>query len=163
MSKHYSHDDAPGQVRCCPAGGLRLGSKTTLSRRSFLKGVGFTTLGTLGWKNVSWKSLSAEVRAFPEETLTEFRANLRVKPILIYDTPGRAHQTSWRAWGGIQTQREAEEEMARIRGELSALKKKADFPLEFLPVSGAKSSAEIDRLKEELAAADVVIVYAAGG
>ncbi|MBC7349098.1 MAG: sugar isomerase [Candidatus Aminicenantes bacterium] len=82
---------------------------------------------------------------------------------MVYDTPTRAHQTSWRAWGGIQTPGEAEEEMARIRGELSALKKKADFPLEFLPVSGARSSAEIQRLKEELAAADVIIVYAAGG
>jgi hypothetical protein len=163
MSKHHEHDSSGGQAWCCPQGGFSFGAKSALSRRSFLKGVGYTTLGTLGLKNVSWKSLSAGVPAFAEEPLAEFRTPLRVKPVLLYETPTRAYQTSWRAWGGIQTQAEAEEEMARIRGELSALKKKADFPLEFLPVSGAKSSAEIDRLKEELAAADVIIVYAAGG
>ncbi|MGQ9800641.1 MAG: sugar isomerase [Candidatus Saccharicenans sp.] len=163
MGKYQKPDDKPGQVWCCPASRLNSGAKSALSRRSFLKGVGFTTLGTLGLKNVSWKSLATEASAFPEEQLAEFRTALKVKPLLIYDTPARAPQTSWRAWGGIQTQREAEEEMARIRGELVDLSQKADFPVEFRPVSGVKSAAEIDRLKEELAAADVTIVYAAGG
>jgi len=163
MRKPHNPDHTPGPAWCCPQGGLRLGPKTTLSRRSFLESIGYTTLGTLGLKNVSWKSLSAGVTPFPEEHLAEFRTALKVMPILSYDTPTRAHQTSWRAWGGIQTQQEADEEMARIKSELSALKKKAEFPLEFLPLSGVKDSAEIDKLKEELAAADVVIVYAAGG
>ncbi|MGB9905787.1 MAG: sugar isomerase [Candidatus Saccharicenans sp.] len=160
MSQHDHHGYFPGQAWCCPAGGSSPSTKSTLSRRSFLKGVGFTTLGTLGLKNVSWKTLAATL---PIEPLADYRSPLRVKPILVYDIPVRAHQTSWRAWGGLQTQAQAEEELARIRGELSLLKKKADFPVEFLPVSGIKSAAEIDRLKEDLASADVIIVYAAGG
>jgi len=163
MGKPYKYEPVPGQSWCCPQAGLRQGFKTTLSRRSFLKGVGYTTLGTLGLKNVSWKNLSASVATFPEETLTDFRAALKVKPILIYDTPTRVHQTSWRAWGGIQTQWEAEEELARIKGELAALEKRADFPVEFLPVSGVRQAGEMNQVAGDLAAADVIIVYAAGG
>ncbi len=163
MGKPHNHEYAPGQDWCCPQAGQGLGFKTTLSRRSFLKGVGYTTLGTLGLKNVSWKSLSSGVITFPEETLANFRAALKVKPILIYDTPNRVHQTSWRAWGGIQTQREAEEELARIKRELAALGKKADFPIELLPVSGVRRAGELSQVAGDLAAADVVIVYAAGG
>jgi hypothetical protein len=163
MGRPYSYNPGPRKASCCPQTGLRPEFKTTLSRRSFLEGVGYITLGTLWLKNVSWKNLSASVATLPEEIRTDFRAALKVKPILIYDTPTRVHQTSWRAWGGIQTQREAEEELARIKGELEALGKKADFPVEFLPVSGVRQAGELSQAAGDLAAADVIIVYAAGG
>ncbi|MCX8161237.1 MAG: sugar isomerase [Candidatus Saccharicenans sp.] len=133
-----------------------------LSRRSFLQGVGLTTLGTLGLKNLSWAKLSAN-GATAGELKADPRLALKVKPVLVFSTPERAHQTSWRSWGGIQTMREAGEEVARISRELDGLKKKADFPVEFLPVSAVRAASELAQAKADLDQADAVIVYAAGG
>ena len=162
MSSWHEHDENSGHGWCCPGGGISLGTGGALSRRSFLKGVGFTTLGTLGLKNVSWAALSEKAGTAGELT-ADPRTALKVKPILVFSTPERAQQTSWLAWGGIQTMREAEEEMARIRGELAALKKKADFPVEFLPVSGVRAASELAQARADLDQADAIIVYAAGG
>lgn len=160
--RHDENNENSGHGWCCPGGGISLGTGGALSRRSFLKGVGFTTLGTLGLKNVSWAALSEKAGTAGELT-ADPRTALKVKPILVFSTPERAQQTSWRAWGGIQTMREAEEEMARIRGELAALKKKADFPVEFLPVSGVRAASELAQARADLDQADAIIVYAAGG
>ena len=160
--RHDENNENNGHGWCCPGGGISLGTGGALSRRSFLKGVGFTTLGTLGLKNVSWAALSEKAGTAGELT-ADPRTALKVKPILVFSTPERAQQTSWLAWGGIQTMREAEEEMARIRGELAALKKKADFPVEFLPVSGVRAASELAQARADLDQADAIIVYAAGG
>ena len=85
-----------------------------------------------------------------------------VKPILVYSTPKPRPQRSWRSWGGIQTEQDAEAELRRIRRELDKLGDEADFPLEFLPVAGIKGSGELSGLSD-LNKADVFIVYAAGG
>jgi hypothetical protein len=91
------------------------------------------------------------------------RKPLVVKPVLCYDTPTRRFQSSWRNWGGIQTQQDAEAEAARIRGELDKLQAAADFPLKFLPLAMGRDAAELAPAKQEIAAADVVLLYAAGG
>ncbi|MBE0535758.1 MAG: sugar isomerase [Phycisphaerae bacterium] len=85
-----------------------------------------------------------------------------VKPVLAYDLPQRRHQTSWRSWGGVQTEDDVAKEMARIRGELKTLEAEADFPVTFLPLAGVQRGADLDKISD-LAAADVYIVYAAGG
>ncbi|KPL14245.1 MAG: hypothetical protein AMS26_11480 [Bacteroides sp. SM23_62] len=85
-----------------------------------------------------------------------------VKPILVYSTPEYKHQSSWRSWGGIQTEKDADEEISRIRGELGKMKKEADFPLDFLPVAGIRSAGDIQEISD-LGSADVFLVYAAGG
>ncbi|MGB9836889.1 MAG: sugar isomerase [Candidatus Saccharicenans sp.] len=157
---HHNQDGPTGEVRCCPSAGWPVSPNLKFSRRTFLKGFGVTTLSAIGLNHLSWKTISAGISDSPPE---DFRRPLKVKPLLVYEIPTRVHQTSWRAWGGIQTQAEADEELGRIRRELAALKNRADFPVDFLPVSGVKTSAEIERLKEELATADVIIVYAAGG
>lgn len=162
MSGRHKHDENSGHGWCCPAGEMSRGAGGVLSRRSFLKGVGVTTLGTLGLKNISWASL-AEKAGTTGELTADPRVALKVKPVLVFSTPERAHQTSWRSWGGIQTLREAEEEMTRIQGELAALKKKADFPVEFLPVSGVRAASDLSEVKADLDQADAIIVYAAGG
>ena len=41
--------------------------------------------------------------------------------------------TSWRSWGGIQTQQDAEAEAARIRGELEKLPRPPTFPSRSCP------------------------------
>ena len=83
--------------------------------------------------------------------------------MLTYDTPTRRTQTSWRAWGGIQTQQDAEAEAARIRGELDKLRAAADFPLTILPLAMGRNAEELASAKEEIASADVAVLYAAGG
>jgi len=146
------------RLRCCPnmntpiAGG-------PLTRRTFLKGMGATAIGGIALGGLSWPVLSAvEV----EEEAGLQRLPLKVKPVLVYSTPSRKPQTSWRNWGGIQTQRDADEEIARIRGELDRLRSAADFPVNFLPVSGLRAAAELSSVSD-LASADALIVYAAGG
>jgi hypothetical protein len=89
------------------------------------------------------------------------RRPLKVKPVLSYEIPVRRHQTSWRSWGGIQTQADVAEETGRIRGELDKLRSTADFPVEFLPLSGVRKAADLSSVTD-LAGADVVLLYAAG-
>lgn len=145
---------------CCPSGNALGQGKRTLSRRSFLKGMGMTTLGTLALRDVSWPSLSARI---VEEPVTESRLPLLLKPLLVYSAPSRVHQTSWRAWGGIQTHQDADEEVARIQSELATLSRKADFALKFLPISSVREADELDNMAGDLAVSDAILVYAAGG
>lgn len=52
------------------------------------------------------------------EKSTNQRQALIVKPLFTYDIPIRRDQTSWRSWGGIQTEKDAAEEIIRIQDEL---------------------------------------------
>ncbi|RPI28809.1 MAG: hypothetical protein EHM61_03895, partial [Acidobacteria bacterium] len=135
-------------IGCCPQ----------VSRRGFLGGVGAVIGGTtLG--HLSWPVLAAGLG----QTASEGRSPLVVKPILVYEIPQRKTQTSWRSWGGIQTEDQALEEVKRIQGELKLLEQKADFPVQFLPVSQMKKSQELDQLEADLGKAHVIIAYGAGG
>ncbi len=147
------------QPHCCP-GGHTHGRKTSgPTRRDFLGGVGTAALSCAALSGLSWPALAAlrtGSRSAPA------RRPLRVKPVLVYSTPSRRPQRSWRSWGGIQTQEQANEEVARIEGELNALETAADFPVTFLPVSGIKGVEDVATIGD-LADADTLIVYAAGG
>jgi hypothetical protein len=121
--------------------------------------MGATAIGGIALGGLSWPSLS-DVGV--EEEVGLRRLPLKVKPVLVYSTPLRKPQTSWRNWGGIETQRDAEEEVARIRGELDKLRTGADFPVEFLPVSGVRSVNDVSSVTD-IASADTLLVYAAGG
>ena len=90
-------------------------------------------------------------------------ANLVVKPVLVYSIPKRRPQTSWRNWGGIETQQQADEEVARIQGELDKLQAAADFPVKFLPLAKIQSGGRTGRPWPTWPSADVMLVYAAGG
>jgi hypothetical protein len=108
---------------------------------------------------LSWSALSAAER---EREASPKRRPLVVKPILTYSTPQRQHQTSWRSWGGIQTEQDADQEVARISRELRELRAEADFPVEFLPVAKIRDGGNLSSISD-LAKADVFLVYAAGG
>ncbi len=86
---------------------------------------------------------------------------LKVQPVLTYALPQRREHTSWRSWGGIQTEPDVTAEKNRISAELAKLKAKADFALEILPL------AAVANVKDAAAAAqgdyDTMLVYAAGG
>ena len=70
-----------------------------ISRRDFLAGAG--VLGGMALSGLSWSALAAAPDA---ATAAPPRKPLVVKPVLSYDTPTRRPHTSWRNWGGIQTQ-----------------------------------------------------------
>ncbi len=89
------------------------------------------------------------------------RRALVVKPIFTFPLTERRPQTSWRNWGGIETPADVDQEAQRIRAELDQLSKKADFPLRFLPLTRLRTAAEFAAI-DDLAAADVLLVYAAG-
>jgi len=121
--------------------------------------VGGSTLSVVALSGLSWRVLAGS--NFREHTGI-IRQQLVVKPILIYSTPEYKYQRSWRAWGGIQTEQDADEEISRIKGELSKLQSEADFPHQFLPVTGIRRSGDVDGVSD-LASADVFLIYAAGG
>jgi hypothetical protein len=145
--------------RCCPCGHKTGPFESSLSRRDFLKGAGMTALGSVAAGGLTWPLLAG--RARPADEIYR-PAPLNVKPILVYEIPQRRPQTSWRSWGGIATEAEARAEASRIQGELAALSKKAEFPLEFLPVSSIRQAADVAVLRD-IADAQVLLVYAAGG
>ncbi|MRR35891.1 sugar isomerase [bacterium] len=86
---------------------------------------------------------------------------MRVQPVLTYDVPQPRKQTSWRNWGGIQTEAQAAAEKAWITEELARLKQRADFPVEILPVEAARTLEQADNLRKT--SYDAVLIYAAGG
>lgn len=86
---------------------------------------------------------------------------LRVQPVLTYDVPKRREATSWRNWGGVQTEQDALAEQTRITADLKKLQAQADFPLEILPLQAVKTLDQAQQLST--AARDTMLVYAAGG
>ena len=163
MSEHdqgHQHDHLPGpntQPHCCPCS--RGAEPTGVSRRGFLGGMGAATaLGSMALGGLSWSALAAEVPELPEAPK---RRPLVVKPVFLYDTYRPAPQTSWRAWGGIQTQKDVEQEVPRIKAELDALTQAADFPVRFLPIASVRNAGQLK--KEDVASADVILAYAANG
>ena len=151
------HEKFQMRSTCCPC--CQDHSSSDITRRGFLQGMGGAAALGVALTGLTWSEVSAAEKdneAGPE------RRPLVVKPILVYSTPKPRPQRSWRSWGGIQTEQDAEAELRRIRRELDKLGDEADFPLEFLPVAGIKGSGELSGLSD-LNKADVFIVYAAGG
>ncbi len=146
------------QPHCCPREDAFSSRHKTLTRRTFLKGMGATALGGMALSGLSWPLLA---RGETEDLVFQ-RVPLKVKPILVYSTPQRRPQTSWRAWGAIQTQEDASQEVARIQGELNDLRRKADFPVDFLPVARVRSAKELSGVSD-ISSSDTILVYPAGG
>jgi len=86
---------------------------------------------------------------------------LRLKPLLIYHLDQRREKTSWRGYGGLRTAAEVDQECGRITAELAALRAKARFPLEILPLSRVNSDA--DAAAQAGAPADAMLLFAASG
>jgi hypothetical protein len=143
---------------CCPSGRCH-SVFSDLTRREFLGHSAGAVVGGVALAHLSWASLASSRL---EQAAPPGRRPLRVRPLLIYDTPQRRERTSWRSWGGIQTQKTARAEVSRIEEELGALGQRADFPVEFEPVTAIRGAGELAGMND-LAGADVVLVYAAGG
>lgn len=152
-----NHEEFPMRSTCCPCGHDH--SSSDMTRRGFLQGMGGAAALGVALTGLTWAELSA---AETDSQAGPGRRVLVVKPILVYSTPKRRHQSSWRSWGGIQTQQDAEQEVARIKHELGELRSRADFPVKFLPVGAVRGANDLPGLSD-LDTADVLLVYAAGG
>lgn len=86
-------------------------------------------------------------------------SDFQVKPILLYGVYEKREQTSWRPWGKIQSETDAESEAKRINKELLELQNELDLPLLIQPASKVRTAEDIQNLDIN---ADVFLVYAAG-
>jgi hypothetical protein len=144
--------------KCCCAGN-QFHQVSSISRRRFMQVTGTAAISTVTISGLSWAALPPLQNG---RSVSEKRHSLVVKPILTYEIPVRKEQTSWRNWGGIQTENDVLQEVERIEEEIRALQVQADFPVNFLPVATIKHTGEISNITD-LATADVLLVYAAGG
>ncbi|MGQ9504629.1 MAG: hypothetical protein ACUVQR_06955 [Thermogutta sp.] len=155
----HEHSVAQNKIRphccpCCDASGLiGLGE---LSRRTFIGGA---TLGAALFAGVSWAKLVEET---PELPMPPPRLPLKVKPVFLYHVYQPRPQTSWRYWGGIQTEEAAAEEVTRIQEELQKLQAAADFPLEIADLTATKNAGELGQMPD-VQSADALLVYANDG
>ncbi len=156
MSDEQNRFPEARAFHCCPCGGHPEEDAPGLTRRGFLGGA---ALAGLAMGGLSWSALSADENS--EEPAPQ-RRPLVVKPVLVYYVPAaRVPKTSWRIWGGIQTQQDAEQEAARIHQDLDRLRSAADFPVRFLPVTLLPYPKQLDAAGD-LPSADVLLLYAAG-
>ncbi len=158
MKQHESSDPSHFQAHCCPCVNHAGNDPTAVSRRGFLGGAGLAMLGATALQGMTWQALAA---LKPDEKPLARRRPLVVKPIFFYSTSSHRPMTSWRPWGGVETQAQADEEMVRIANEIKKLAARADFPVKFLPLTSLKGGALSS--VEDLSSADVVLAYASSG
>ncbi|MFC2076673.1 sugar isomerase [candidate division KSB1 bacterium] len=108
-------------------------SRNHLSRRNFLKITGLGSAGAFG--TVSSSGTASEAERTAGAAMTHLGAPLTVQPALIYKLNRRSEATSWRKWGGLQTQGDVDKEAGIIRRELDQMTAAADFPIKFLPLA----------------------------
>ncbi len=80
--------------------------------------------------------------------------------MLIYNIPRPKKQTSWRGWGGLQTEADIDGEINRITGELDTLARTCGFPLQVKPVARIRNVEEASRVRDA-SDYEVPILYAA--
>ena len=159
MNPENESSDNRHRTSCSCCGGHNNQVSNDISRRKFVQVTGTSALGTVALSGITWTTL-ASIQTGEKNTIR--RKALVVQPILTHEVPVRREQTSWRAWGGIQTETDVDQELIRIGDELKALHSKADFPVEFLPVSRVRKTSDLSSIKN-LQSADLFLVYAAGG
>jgi hypothetical protein len=129
-----------------------------IERRDFLKLGGLALAGT-AMTGLTWNAVARAEAQFPTAPP---RQPLVVKPVLMYAIPQRRPQTSWRPWGGIQSETDLAQEQARIGKELAQLQSQADFPVKFLPLHSIQTAKQVSAATDH-DQADAFIVYGAGG
>ena len=97
----------------------------------------------------------------PTRPLLDSAKSLRVQPVLMYRLPVRQEQTSWKSWGGVQTEDAVCEEITRIEKELSDLRLECEFKVQFNPVLKVQTPDDAARVHES--EHDAVLVYACTG
>ncbi len=137
------------------------GGHHELGRRDFLAAVGGGVLVGAALAAAHSESAWAAATGEPVISLDLTKKELAVQPVLTYEIPHRAEATSWRSWGGIQTQADVDQEANQISKSLEDLTKKAGFAVKFLPLARAVNKGEAEQIAK--AEADVMLIYGAGG
>lgn len=141
---------------CCTMKSCPKYSSSGVTRRDFMAGMGTLAAGGL---TLSMLSTAAYGQSREPVRISPIRFPLKVQPVFAYHIPQRHEGTSWRGWGGIHTEQDANAEKARIQKELEQIKDSSDFPVEILPLISVQNSEQGAR-----AAAgdhDVLLMYAA--
>jgi len=125
-------------------------SMTTVSLAGGVLGLG--SLASAGAGRDGWDAMKPLVRTGKA---------LTIQPVLMYRVAEKKPETSWKAWGGVQTDQAAATEAQKIAGELDALASRADVPLKILPIVKVKSA--LDAAKAHGQNYDVIVVYAGSG
>lgn len=100
-----------------------------------------SALAATGWPGNYWD---------PEARCQMSSKALKVQPVLMYSVPTRREMASWKSWGGIQTDEAADQELARIAIELTALSQGASFPIEVLPPVKVRNENEAAAMRDSL-------------
>jgi hypothetical protein len=155
---HSEHKhNSKSHIYSCPCAGLSEASSKGISRRTFLGGLAGVTAVTL--------TAASQNRVVAKESVSSGTLppgkSLRVKPVLTYTIETRREKTSWRGYGGVQTQAIAKEEAGIIKTELKKLQSRAEFPIEVLPLALVDNDQKADAAVSE--DFDVLLLYAAGG
>jgi len=132
-----------------------------ISRREF---VGLTTVGLAGGAlGLAASSFAdSEIEEWdPDKPFVSSGKKLVIQPVLMYTTSQKKKATSWKSWGGVQTEEAASEEADRISKELNLLSAQANFPLQIFPVVKVSTTEQASKVHNN--DYDVVIVYAATG
>jgi len=132
--------------------------KAGLSRRNLLAGLGATAVGSWAISAKTAAAQAAQASAKPKFVPAQ---ELVVQPVLTYSVPRRQKQRSWRHWGGIETEAQANEEVTRIGKELRQLTTSTALKVKFLPVAKVltkEQAANVAKTK-----CDVMLIYASGG
>jgi len=131
-----------------------------MNRRNF---IGLSALGAAGaGLALSSKGRAGSAEWNPSKQMLKTGKPLKIQPILLYSLPKRKKQTSWRSWGGIQTEEDVAAEVVRITKELEAMEKKADIKLDIQPLVQVTNVEQARRIANT-GNYDVPIVYAASG
>jgi hypothetical protein len=162
MANHSeAHGGHSSGCSCCSSGlqaAIEAAKRAGLSRRSLLVSAGTVAVGS--WA-VAARAAQAQAAAATEEPKFVPANELVVQPVLTYVIPKPRTQTSWRSWGGIQTQAQADEEAGQIEKELRQMADSAGLAIKFLPVAQVQSPDQAANAGK--AKCDVMLIYAAGG
>lgn len=132
-----------------------------MSRREF---VGWTTASLAGrvlGLGTSARTGAAETEWDPNRPPVCTGQALVIQPVLMFRVAEKREATSWKSWGGVQTDETAAKEARRISQELNSLTTDPGFPVKVLPVVKVKTTSDAAHVHK--GDYDAVILYAASG
>jgi hypothetical protein len=131
------------------------------SRRRFLGQLSASLAGGFSLLTPQLLAASELTPWDPRRPFRKLGRPLRVQPVFMFQLPTRRDATSWRSWGGIQSQTAVAEECDRIANACKHLTAQAEFPLEFLPLVRVTSADAAAKLADT--PADVTLLHACTG
>jgi len=166
MDRHRYHHAGHGTGLCgrsCCSEGLAAAYAANLragvSRRSLILGAGAAALSS--WAIAGRTARGQTPATEPDKPRFAPADELLVQPVLTYGVPRRGEQTSWRGWGGLQTERDAQKEVRHITDELKRLVAETGLNIRLLPVVPVRSPEQAANVAS--GKHDVLLIYAAAG